>query len=310
MSRLRSVATAGAFAVLSLALGGFSCSKKSAATPPDPGPAVPFEAPAQKGAAKPQAEAAPEPGEAAPEAKPEAAAGDGDKFTAMAEKLPSPCGKSESLKRTLEADPGCKSGPFAKRFVEHLLKLRAGDDEIEELYRNRFGAREPKGFNLRETPFAGTANAPVVIVEFYDYQCPHCREAAPILEQVVAEHPHDVVLYYKQYPLRKESMEMARGALAAQRQGKFKAVHGKLFEAQNREDVLRIAESAGLDMERFKKDLDDPALNAKINADKEEAQKAKLQGTPTIYINDRMFVDSLSPDRFGDWIDEELALNR
>ena len=303
-SRLRGVAIAGAFAVLSLALGGASCDKKSAATPTDPGPAVPFE-----GGAKPDTTKAPA-AAAKPQPAPAPSGEDAARFAALAEKLPSPCGKSESLKRTLEADPGCKSGPYAKRFVEHVLGLHVGDSEIEELYRNRFGPRQEKSFNLRETPFTGAPNAPVKIVEFYDYQCPHCREAAPLLEQVVAAHPRDVTLYYKQYPIRKESMDMARGALAAHRQGKFKAVHTKLFDAQNREDVLKIAADAGLDMAAFKKDLDDPALTAKINADKEEEKKAGLEGTPTIYVGDRMFMDSFSVERFSDWIEEELALNQ
>jgi predicted DsbA family dithiol-disulfide isomerase len=298
------VAIAGAFAVLSLALGGASCDKKSAATPaPDPGPSVPFEEPKGTAAAASKPAAAPTP-PPAPEAKV-----DPTRVAQLAGKLPSPCGKAESLERSL-GDAGCKAGPFARRFLEYLVGLGASDEEVEELYRNRFGPREARSFNLRETPFSGTANAPVAIVEFYDYQCPHCREAAPVLEQVVAAHPRDVTLYYKQYPLRKESMDMARGALAAHRQGKFHAVHAKLFDAHGREDVLRIAEGAGLDMAQFRKDLDDPGLTAKINADKDEAQKAKLQGTPTIFVNDRMYMDGFTVERFGDWIEEELAVNR
>lgn len=303
--QLRGVAVASTFAVLSLALGGFSCDKKSVAKAPDPGPSVPFEAPPKKGA--PQAEAAPK-----PEAKPEAeatAAADGERFDKLAEKLPSPCNRPESLKRSL-GDATCKSGPFAKRFVEHLIRLDAGDDDINEIYRNRFSQREDYHFTLRETPFVGTPNAPVTIVEFFDYACPHCKEVAPILEQVMEQHPKDVAIYFKQYPIHKESSDLARGGLAAYRQGKFKDIHLKLFGASSREDVMRIAKEVGCDMDRFTKDYNDPALTAKINADKEEGQKAKVQGTPSIYINNRLFVDGPTPDRFADWIEEELALNR
>jgi predicted DsbA family dithiol-disulfide isomerase len=312
-SRLRGVAVASAFAVLSLALGGASCDKKSVASAPDPGPSVPFEAP--KAPAKPEVKAEQAPPAAKPQPAPAPApapaptAAEGGKFDALAEKLPSPCGKAESLKKSL-SDASCKSAPFAKRFVEHMLRLEAAEDDLTELYRNRFGPREERNFNLRETPVAGTPNAPVAIVEFYDYACPYCREVAPVLEQVVAAHPGDVALYYKQYPIHKESMDLAKGALAAHRQGKFKDVHLKLFRASSREDVMQIAKESGLDMERFTKDFNDPSLAAKITADRDEAQKAKLQGTPTIYINNRMYVDALSGDRFADWIEEELALNR
>lgn len=307
LKKMRSVGVAGCFAVLSLALGGASCDKKSVAKPaPDPGPAVPFEAPAKKDAVKAEQAPAAEPTGGKP-----ATGGEGDRFAKLAEKLPSPCGKAESLKRTLEAnDPACKSAPFARRFVVDMLKLDAPDDEITDLYRNRFGAREELGFTFRETPFSGTPNAPVTIVEFYDYACPHCREAAPVLEKFVAERGKDVVLYYKQYPLHKESMDLARGAIAAQKQGKFHALHTKLFGATTRDDVFRMAKEAGLDMQKFTADFNDPSTTAKINADKEEGQKARLQGTPTIYMNNRMYMDGLTPERLGDWVDEELALNR
>jgi thiol-disulfide isomerase/thioredoxin len=303
-SRLRGAFVASVFAVLSLALGGASCDKKSVAKAPDPGPAVPFEAPK-----KPEVKAEQAPAPAKPAEKPETEPAAGSRFEAFAEKLPSPCGKAESLKRSL-SDPSCKSAPFAKRFVEYMLRVEAGDDDINELYRNRFSERTERNFNLRETPFAGSPNAPVTIVEFYDYACPHCREIAPVLEEVVAAHPKDVTLFYKQYPIHKESTDLAKGALAAYRQGKFKDVHPKLFGAASREDVLRVAKEAGLDMDRFNKDFNDPALAAKITADKEEGQKAKVQGTPTIYINNRIFMDAPSPDRFADWIEEEVALNR
>jgi protein-disulfide isomerase len=302
---MRSVGLASCFAVLSLALGGASCDKKSVANPaPDPGPAVPFESPKAKEIKAEQAPADPTPAQ-----KP--AAGGGDKFAALAEKLPSPCGKAESLKRSLEAnDPSCKSLPFAKKFVEQLAGADAPADEITDLYRNRFGAREELTFNLRETPFVGTPNAPVVMVEFFDYLCPHCREAAPILEKFVEGRGKDVVLYYKMYPLHKESMDHARGAIAAQKQGKFKELHTRLFRAASRDDVFALAKDAGLDMAKFTADFNDPSTMAKINADKEEGQRARLQGTPTIYMNNRMYMDGLTPDRLGDWVDEELALNR
>jgi predicted DsbA family dithiol-disulfide isomerase len=305
---MRSACLASCFAVLSLALGGASCDKKSVATPaPDPGPAVPFETPPKK-----EIKAEPAPAAATPTAaKAAETAGGGERFAKLAEKLPSPCGKAESLKRTLEvSDPACKSAPFARRFVEHFVKLDAPDDEITDLYRNRFGAREELSFDLRETPFAGAPNAPVTIVEFYDYACPHCKEAAPVLEKFVAEHGKDVALYYKQYPLHKESVDMARGAIAAHKQGKFKDVHLKLFNASTRDDVFKIAKEAGLDMNKFQADFNDPATQAKINADKADGQKARLQGTPTIYMNNRMYIDGVSPDRLSDWVEEELAVNR
>lgn len=313
--RLQRVLTASVFALLSLALGGASCDKKSVANPAEPGPNVPFEPPA--GGAKPAAK----PAEAAKPAVPPAAiatpsagaAAAGSHVADLLEKLPSPCGKAMSLKKTLDSDPSCKQAPFAKKFVERLAGLEITDDQITDVYGRRYGEHETYTFSLRDTPFIGSPNAPVVLVEFFDYACPHCREAAPILEEVVAQRPKDVVLYFKNYPLRKDSMDPARAAIAAFRQGKFKEMHKALFAHQgslSREEVFGYAKELGLDMKKFEKDWSDPATEAKVNADKDEGGKAKLQGTPTLYLNGRSYADVLSPDSLNDWIDEELAVNR
>jgi protein-disulfide isomerase len=316
-ARLQGVLTASVFAVLSLALGGASCGNKSAAKPNDPGPNVPFQEPPGGGPAKktPATPAAPAaPAAPAPAPKPAAATpAAGGHVAELLEKLPSPCGKAMSLKKTLDADPGCKQGPFAKRFVERLASFELTDDQIGEIYRKRYGAHESYTFDLRDTPFIGSPNAPVVLVEFYDYGCPHCRDALPILEQEVDQHPKDVVLYFKLYPLRKETMEAAKASVAAFRQGKFKEMHQTLFAhqgAQSKDDVMGYAKELGLDMVKFEKDLNDPATEAKVMANKDEGTKAHLEGTPTLYLNGHQFVDMLTLDSLNDWIEEEVAVNR
>ena len=316
-ARLQGVLTASVFAVLSLALGGASCGNKSAAKPNDPGPNVPFQEP-PGGAPKTNTPATTTPPPAAPKPAPAATpkaegAPPTGHVAELLEKLPSPCGKAMSLKKTLDSDPGCKQGPFAKRFVERLASFELTDDQIGEIYRKRYGAHENYTFDLRDTPFIGSPNAPVVLVEFYDYGCPHCRDALPILEQEVEQHPKDVVLYFKLYPLRKETMDAAKASVAAYRQGKFKEMHQRLFAhqgSQSREDIFGYAKEVGLDMVKFEKDLNDPATEAKVMANKDEGTKAHLEGTPTLYLNGHQFVDMLTLDSLNDWIEEEVAVNR
>jgi protein-disulfide isomerase len=303
-SSFKAVLTASFFAVLSLALGGASCDKKSVANPSEPGPSVPFEAPGGAAASKPVAKA-PASAPAAPDPN--------GRLDGLLAKLPSPCGKAMSLKRTLEADPGCARAPFAKKIVVKLLGLEAPDEEITQYYTARYGQGEPATFELRDTPFVGSPNAPVVLVEYYDYACPHCREAAPLLEEAVAGHGKDVVLYFKHFPLHKESMDTAKAAIAAFRQGKFEAMHKKLFASQgsqSRDEVYGYAKELGLDMAKFDKDFKDPATEARIKADKEEGEKTNLAGTPTVFVNGRMYVGGVTADGLADWIDEELAVNR
>jgi protein-disulfide isomerase len=309
-TRLERVFYASSFAVLSLALGGASCDKKSVASPTEPGPSVPFESPGApakpaSGAARPAAEAQPVVA---------AKAGGDDHIGELLEKLPSPCGKAMSLKKTLDTDPACKQGPFARRFVERLAgSQELTDDQIGEFYRRRYANKEPATFSLRDTPFLGAPNAPVVIVEFFDYACPHCKVAAPMLEELVAQHGKDVALYFKNYPLHKESMDAAKASVAAARQGKFLEMHKALFAHQgnqSREEIAGYAKDIGLDLAKFQKDWSDPGVEAKIKADKDEGARAKLEGTPTLFLNGRMYADMLTADSLNDWIEEEMAVNR
>ncbi len=230
--RLRGIFIASSFAVLSLALLGASCDKQSAARPPSAsdGPNVPFEAPA-KGAAGDKDKPA-----AAKPADPPAPASPQSRFDAMADKLQSPCGKAQSLKKTLESDPGCKRGPFARTYLERLLKAELSDDEIKEIYKNRYGSAKTYQFDLKDTPFIGMPNAPITMVEFFDYGCPHCRDKRTTIENIVAARPTDVAIYYKNFPLggpgHENSVIAAHAARAAYLQGKFAQMHEKLFSNQ------------------------------------------------------------------------------
>ena len=78
----------------------------------------------------------------------------------------------------------------------------------------------------------GPANAAVTIVEFSDFQCPFCAQAATLLDQVIAAYPNDVRFIYKNYPLpfHNQAMPAAKAAVAAGSQGKFFEMHDKLFE--------------------------------------------------------------------------------
>jgi protein-disulfide isomerase len=319
-ARLRGYFVASAFAVLSLALVGASCDKQSAAHPPTgEGPNVPFETPSTKaGGGASGAQAAPTPAAPAPKPGDKPAPGPAapiSRFDTLAEKLPSPCGKAESLKKTLEGDPSCKRGSFARSYLERLIKIDLSDDEIKEFYGQRYAQKHHYDFDLKDTPSLGSPTAPVVLVEFFDYGCPHCRDKRPVLEKLAAARPNDVVIYYKHFPLKgpghENSLIAAHAAVAAFRQGKFLQMHEKLFANQgnqSKDELFRYAKELGLDMDRFAKDFDDQGTAAKVEADKAEGERADLQGTPTIYFNGRPYTDPISVEDLSDWIDEEMTV--
>jgi protein-disulfide isomerase len=110
---------------------------------------------------------------------------------------------------------------------------------------------------------------------------------------VLEKYPNDVKLVIKHFPLQihNYARKAAIAALAAGKQGKFWEAHEKLFANQNDLNdtkVEAIAGELGLDMEKFKKDLQDPAIASIIDRDMNDGLKANVQGTPSIFINGKL----------------------
>ena len=131
----------------------------------------------------------------------------------------------------------------------------------------------------------------------------------PLLEQVLEKNPQTVKLVYKSMPLNFHQMAMpaAKAALAAREQGKFWEFHDRLFAEKklSPEAIMKIAQDLKLDIPRFQKDMSSPAIQAKINKDLMDAQKAGVTGTPTAFINGRI-PKQRSLAGFQSIIDDEL----
>jgi protein-disulfide isomerase len=310
-------------AFASLSLIGASCQKKAAPKAEDPGPNLAYESSPTAPAPAP-APAPPVTGHEGHDHTPTAGsppqplpmgAGDPKRVDALVAKLQSPCGKAHSLAKSIETDKACKRAPFAKKYVELLVALGATDDEVTQLYGERYTQNKSYEFDLRETAFLGKPNAPVQIAMFFDYNCPHCRDKEPILEELVKRYPDGVVVFFKNFPLthNKESPGASAAAIAAQRQGKFMAMHKKLFENQGVHDKTSLAKYAreiGLDEKRFAADSASAQIVARVEADRQEGLKAEIKGTPTLYLNGRTFSDPIVLELLTSWVEEELAVNR
>lgn len=147
--------------------------------------------------------------------------------------------------------------------------------------------------NLTGAPVKGAEQAPVAITIFSDFQCPYCSKIVPLLEQILERNPNTVKLVYMNFPLQSHrySQPAALSALAAGRQGKFWPMHDKIisnYNSLNETKFEQFATELGLDPERFNRDLKDPALREKINADLAEGEKAGVHGTPTLFVNGRL----------------------
>ncbi|MCB1826792.1 MAG: DsbA family protein [Coxiellaceae bacterium] len=143
-------------------------------------------------------------------------------------------------------------------------------------------------FNDPKTPTVGNANAPVEVVEFFDYQCGHCKIMAPVIESVVKNNSN-VKVIFKELPIfGGNSRYAAKAALASVAQGKYYKFHNALFAAKSQLDpqtVMKIAKNVGLDTSKLKTAMNAPWVNQQIRDNFQLAQKLKLMGTPAFIIS-------------------------
>lgn len=126
---------------------------------------------------------------------------------------------------------------------------------------------------------------------------------------MLEKNPQTVKVVLKNLPLRmhKFADPAARAALAAKEQGKYWEFHDELFSTKKLSDkaIENIATKLGLDITKWKNDMNSPVVRQQINVDTQDAQKAGVTGTPTIFINGRL-LKNRSIQGFQQMIDEEL----
>lgn len=156
------------------------------------------------------------------------------------------------------------------------------------------GAIESRRDELVNDPMSAVGGNPdgdVTVVEFFDYNCPHCRRAVSVVAEVERKDPK-LRLVYKELPiLGASSVFAARAALASRKQDGYIAFHRALLQEDRRltEDrVMEIAGSVGLDIEKLKADMEDPAIRDALARNRELAQAIGITGTPSFVIGDEL----------------------
>ena len=159
--------------------------------------------------------------------------------------------------------------------------------------------------------FKGKKNAPITMVVFSEFQCPFCKRIKPAFDKIEEAYGDKVKVVFKHNPLsfHKDAPLASEAALAAGAQGKFWPMHDILFANQRnlkREDLEKYAQEIGLNVDKFKSDLDSGKFKEQIKADQEEARKHGARGTPTSFINGRKVRGAQPFEAFKTVIDEEL----
>lgn len=170
------------------------------------------------------------------------------------------------------------------------------------------------------THLRGRADAPLLIEEYGDFQCPPCGFFHPILKRIEGEYPTQLRVAFHHFPLRnmhRHADEAARAAEAAALQGKFWQMHDMLFEKQKewneaenaRTLFLGYARTLGIDVQKFSQDMDGSMVNSRVRNDESGGTARGVTGTPTVFLNGREvpYETAIDYNKLRAVIESELA---
>ena len=235
------------------------------------------------------------------------------------------------------ADP--QPGPMPGFYEVKIRGSQGNASQDETFYVSKDGQKIIRGsvFDIAQNPFKpdldklktdyqpsfGTPGAPVVLVEFSDFECPFCREQAKMLrDNLLAAYPREVRFYYLDFPLEtlhpwaKAAAMMGR-CIFHQNAGTFWDYHDWIFAHQEeitpenlKEKVLEFAAGKGIDAAQLSKCIDSNATEDEIKKTKAEGQSLEVSSTPTLFVNGRRMVGTLQWGDLKRVIDYEIEYQK
>ena len=169
--------------------------------------------------------------------------------------------------------------------VSKALQLKQREDMMKQA-ESAIGTNGPALFDS-SSPMVGNKLGNVTMVEFFDYQCIHCKQMAPVVSELVKK-DGGLRIVYKEFPIFGKSSEFAaQAALASQSQGKYLAFHDALMAAKERLSpklVMKIAASVGIDTSKLKTDMKSAKVTKELKDTRQLAESLRLMGTPAFII--------------------------
>lgn len=152
---------------------------------------------------------------------------------------------------------------------------------------------------LSDRPFLGSAQAPVVIVQFIDFKCQYCKQAMPIMYQVVNNFGKKVKVIFRHFPLdsiHPGATQLSEVAYCADKQGAFWPMYNVLFNNQDQlpesltdSDIVSLAQKADISSSQLKSCLQDPATGLAVRTDFSDGVYANAGATPAYFVNGEKF---------------------
>ena len=184
--------------------------------------------------------------------------------------------------------------------VEAMQELeRKQDTQRDAVAQKAIQQQQAELLRDADSPVGGNPGGDVTIVEFNDYQCPYCKRAYQAVKSVVAA-DGKIKIIYKDLPILGEPSRIASlAALAAVKQGKHQALHNALMEFTgklDRDRILEVAGSVGLDLAQLQKDMEDPKLKQIIERNMALAGALGVRGTPAFVIGNQFAPGAVDAD--------------
>ncbi len=201
-------------------------------------------------------------------------------------------------------------------FVARMVRKNKTDDEIKQGIAQRHESAFPEEIlpiDVSDHPYKGNPKAKVVIVEFACFQCPFCAHLAPQLKQFHKRFGDKIVHYFKFFPVRshKRGVASSLAGVSAYRQGKFWPLHDLMFANRadlDDDDLLAYAKKVGLDVAKFQSKLKDSTTMRYIEKDKLEGMRVGVEGTPSFFINGKLYTGANDLQEIADRIAEEIDI--
>lgn len=163
----------------------------------------------------------------------------------------------------------------------------------------------------------GDKDAPVTLIEYLDFECEACGAYYPLVKRLSEEYGDRVAFISRYFPLpgHKNSMTAALAVEAAGKQEKYWEMYDLLFEEQekwgnrtspDRKIFERYAEQLGLDMERFKQDVDSKEVKDRVTRDRDAGNRLKVNATPTFFLNGKKIENQRGYEDFKSLLEKEL----
>jgi predicted DsbA family dithiol-disulfide isomerase len=164
--------------------------------------------------------------------------------------------------------------------------------------------------NLEDAHMRGSKTAPVLMVEFADYECPYCEKVNPLIQKLQEEYGDKLSVVYKDFPLpmHHRAQKAAEAARCAGEQGKYWEYHDVLYYSRQLDvnDLKKHAQVLKLDENSFNKCLDGGLEAAAVKKDLEEGKKLGLTGTPSFFVNNHFFHGAVDYSTLREMVEQQL----